>query len=386
MFKELKGYTGGKDPEIGTKRSARYVFVLNNPQFWLGTEDPEQIKAIMEKRFAHYRYIFQLERGEETNTLHLQGVILNDDPIKGQSILNKFMKKVNGKMHSGIYLEVVKSPQAIYSYSTKDHTRVAGPFIHEYTNKTNDDGLPITFRDLVNVDLSWDDYKSQADETRPGARRKDLKILWCSMVKEGMSMVDIDADPELSIIAGMYPSYAQRLEDYPNQKKFKRYRNEVRDIEITWLYGEPGSGKTFHAFELAGGYDKAYKISDYKNNPWDNYTGQDTVIFDEFYGDVKFGELMQLWDKYPLQLSARYQNKWACYTHVYVCSNLAPYELYKNLDKREFRIAGLYRRITKLIHVTLNEDGIREYEDQTSKLQELMNATSEDEEAYEVFG
>lgn len=384
MSNEFKGYTGGKDVEIGTKRSKNYMFVLNNPQFWLGTEDPEQIKAIMEKKFAHYRYVFQLERGEKESTLHLQGCILNDDPISATSIFNKFRKEKDGKEHSGIHLEVVKKVQAVYSYSTKDHTRVAGPFFHEYTNKTNEDGLPITFKDIVDIDLSWDDYKSAADETRPGARRKDMKLLYCSMVKEGMSLVDIDADLELSIIAGMYPSYAQRLNDYPSQQKFKKYRSEVRDIEITWLYGEPGSGKTFHAFELAGGYDKAYKISDYKNNPWDNYTGQDTVIFDEFYGDVRFGELMQLWDKYPLQLSARYQNKWACYTHVYVCSNLAPWDMYKNLDKREFRIAGLYRRITKLIHVTVDEDGTRSYEDQTSELQGLMNP--EDEESYEVFG
>lgn len=384
-----KNYHNSNSEEIARRQYKYWFFTLNNPEVWLGTKDPEQIQKIMAAKFAHYRYVYQLERGEKEGTLHLQGCILNDVFVRGITLMNKFRKEIEGQKKTGIYLQQARNIQAAYCYCTKAKTRVAGPYTHEPANpKIKEDGAPTTLADLVDVDMTYEQYKANKKEgLKPGARHKDMKTLYASIINEGMDMADIHSDPELSIIAGHYPAYVQQLLQHDMEVKFKANRNATRDISVTWLYGSPGAGKTEKAFELAGGYDKAYKISNsnYKDNPWDNYKGQDAVIFDEFYGDVKFSHLMELWDEYPLQLSARYNNKWACYTKVFVCSNLAPWELYKNLDNREYRINGLYRRIHKLIYVSKQDDGTRSYEDRTNELAKRLGLDIEAEDQQQEY-
>lgn len=46
------------------------------------------------------------------------------------------------------------------------------------------------------------------------------------------------------------------------------------------------------------------------------------MIFDEFRSDLRIGDMLQYLDGYPIELPARYANKQACYTTVYIISNL----------------------------------------------------------------
>lgn len=93
------------------------------------------------------------------------------------------------------------------------------------------------------------------------------------------------------------------------------------------------------------GYENCYRVTDYKH-PFDTYDGQDVIIFEEFRSGLKHGDMLNYLDGYPLLLPCRYFNRQACYTKVFIITNIPPDEQYVNID-RETREA-FFRRIHKV--------------------------------------
>lgn len=127
----------------------------------------------------------------------------------------------------------------------------------------------------------------------------------------------------------------------------KRYRTAVRDgLEVCYLYGATGAGKTTHVYESEG-IEHIYTVTDY-SHPFDNYEGEQVLLLDEFAGQISMPSILKILDKWPVQLSARYANKWAAYSKVWVVSNLPPVDLYTyspESQRRAFfrRFAHFYR-------------------------------------------
>ena len=118
-----------------------------------------------------------------------------------------------------------------------------------------------------------------------------------------------------------------------------------RDLEVTYIFGKTGSGKTRSVMDKYG-YSSCYRVTDYKH-PFDTYDGQDVLIFEEFRSSLKHGDMLNYLDGYPLLLPCRYFNRQACFTKVFIITNIPPDEQYRNVDK-ESRDA-FYRRITKVV-------------------------------------
>lgn len=118
-----------------------------------------------------------------------------------------------------------------------------------------------------------------------------------------------------------------------------------RDLEVTYIFGKTGSGKTRSVMDKYG-YSSCYRVTDYKY-PFDTYDGQDVLIFEEFRSSLKHGDMLNYLDGYPLLLPCRYFNRQACFTKVFIITNIPPDEQYRNVDK-ESRDA-FYRRITKVV-------------------------------------
>ena len=100
---------------------------------------------------------------------------------------------------------------------------------------------------------------------------------------------------------------------------------------MTYIFGKTGSGKTRSVMEKFG-YENCYRVTDYKH-PFDTYDGQDDIIFEEFRGGLKHGDMLNYLDGYPLLLPCRYFNRQACYTKVFLITNIPPDEQYVNVDR-----------------------------------------------------
>ena len=122
-----------------------------------------------------------------------------------------------------------------------------------------------------------------------------------------------------------------------------KYRTAVRDgLEVCYLWGETGVGKTSYVYESEG-IGNVYTVTDY-SHPFDNYEGEPVLLLDEFTGQLSMPVALKVLDKWPVQLSARYMNKWAAYGKVWVVSNIPPADLYTYSPESQRR--ALFRRFS----------------------------------------
>lgn len=178
-------------------------------------------------------------------------------------------------------------------------------------------------------------------EERQG-QRNDLTALY-DMIKEGKSNYEILEDN---------PNYMMQLEKVERCREILRYeqfKNIVREMHVEYWFGDPGSGKTSGVYKLYGGYDKVYRVTD-NRNPWDGYKGQDVVLFDDFRAcDFDINILLKWLDIYPLELPCRYNNKQACFTHIYFTSNISFDQLYRIVQSEDASTWNAFCRRFNLI-------------------------------------
>lgn len=124
----------------------------------------------------------------------------------------------------------------------------------------------------------------------------------------------------------------------------EKYRNTRRELEVTYLWGAPGVGKTRSVMDKYG-YENVYRVTNY-DHPFDEYRGQNVVVFEEFRSGFKIGDLLIYLDIYPLTLPCRYSNKVACFTKVYILSNIPLEQQYSEIQREQPATwAALLRRI-----------------------------------------
>ncbi len=125
-----------------------------------------------------------------------------------------------------------------------------------------------------------------------------------------------------------------------------RTHAQWRDIEVTYITGNTGDGKTRYVMDKYG-YNNVFRLTDYKSEkPWDNYHGQDVVIFEEFRSGVKIENMLNWLDGYPVELPARYANKLAHFTKVFIISNWRLEEQYQAIQSNyQSTWQALLRRI-----------------------------------------
>ena len=201
------------------------------------------------------------------------------------------------------------------------------------------------------------DYVDSSGKRHTGTNFGDTFLEWGEMPREHqgkskdvekiLAMVKDGAD-NLEIVEAV-PSAMMNIEKVERTRSMfrdKEFANSWRSLEVTYIFGKTGSGKTRSVMDEHG-YSNCYRVTDYKH-PFDTYDGQDVLIFEEFRGSLKHGDMLNYLDGYPLLLPCRYFNRQACFTKVFIITNIPPDDQYTNVD-RESRNA-FFRRITKVIH------------------------------------
>lgn len=96
---------------------------------------------------------------------------------------------------------------------------------------------------------------------------------------------------------------------------------EREEVEVIYVEGESGSGKTRGAYQR---YPKAFKVNmDNKCAfPFDGYKGQETIILDELRpGFFKPAYLFQVLDRYPLNVNVKGSRCPALWTRVIITTS-----------------------------------------------------------------
>jgi len=260
-----------------SKRNRRWSLTLNNPTF----EEIEKIRSIPLGNIT--RAVFGLEHGE-SGTPHLQGFI-HFKNAKTLTATKKFLG--SDRWH----LEVSR-----------------GTDFENWTYCHKEDESPIKFGD---------------EPVEDG----DLSV-WARIVQH------IDDGMTTNEIIRRYPENALRcitaIEKY--RLDVDRENAEWRNLDVTYISGTTGIGKTRYVMEKYG-YKNVYRATD-KKHPFDMYAGQDVIVFEEFRSSYKIEDMLNWLDGYPIELPARYANKMAKFTKVYILSNWSFYEQYKTVQEQ----------------------------------------------------
>lgn len=119
--------------------------------------------------------------------------------------------------------------------------------------------------------------------------------------------------------------------------------NTQREVTTHVLWGDTGSGKTRAVFEV----DPDVFVVHADGKWWDGYHGQKTILFDDFYGEIRYSTMLRLLDRYPMRLQVKGGTVNARWTDVWITSNKPPSEWYP----QEQTIAALERRLETVTKV-----------------------------------
>lgn len=123
-------------------------------------------------------------------------------------------------------------------------------------------------------------------------------------------------------------------------------------LDVSYVYGATGTGKTRSVYDTHDARDIC-RITNYGGSNgvrFDQYQGQDVLVFDEFASQVPLSDMLNYLDRYPLMLPARYADRAACYTKVYIISNLPLTGQYKGEQANApERWAAFCRRLTRVL-------------------------------------
>lgn len=262
-----------------------------------------KIKEIYEKLNEYEYFVLQVEKGLETGYVHYQLYLENSNPIYFSSLKNKF-PTAHIEPREG-------TKKQAYDYCTKLDTRLHGPF----------------------------EYGIRPNFTNEKKAVKKLKEDMLNDIIGGMS------DKELLI---NYPT----IFDLKNVNEYRQILGvnlylDNRDLDITYIWGGAGVGKSSF-IRLKHSPKDIYIVSDYQRDPFGGYRGQDVIVFEEYRSAFQLSEFLQYLDIYPLELPARYNNKQALYTKVYIISNWSAEEQYRNSSINDK--CALYRRINNYLY------------------------------------
>ena len=115
---------------------------------------------------------------------------------------------------------------------------------------------------------------------------------------------------------------------------------------VTVIVGPPGSGKSKYIRDKHLGEDIC-TITAMKGTPWFlGYENQKVVVIDEFYGQWEWDFLLQILDRYPMQVQVKGGNRQFNSPHIYITSNVPIDTWYGARD-----YTALLRRLTEYYQV-----------------------------------
>lgn len=296
--------------ELKNTQGRRWMLTINNP-----TQSDDEIKEYIQG-LEHFKYgMFQREKGHEMETEHIQMFLIFSIGKRFSTIKTYFPTA---------HIEQSRGTNAqCRDYCSKSDTRVSGPYeIGEFAEE-----------------------RSRSD------------------IKGFMQLVDAGAsDYEL---AQLYPSLflkeCNKLTFLRNVKNID-YSKQRRDVDVYYIYGSAGSGKTTFVEDLTI-YDTCFSVDTFDNSAFTGYKGEETLIIDEFKGQFSLQFMNRLLDGSPVKLRGLNSLVNASFKKVYIISNYKYKDLYKKDQEENIEaFNGFARRLHNIFHIYGNFQSMKERE------------------------
>lgn len=308
---------------IDTVQSRKWIITINNPLEHHFSH--EEIRSVLDSVHGASLYWCMCdETGDECETLHTHVFIYRSSPFIVRQIAALFPNMHRDKgfgTAAEIRAYILKDGE---KFNKDEHGN------YSYTDKTG------KLHVGVNHSETFEEYGECPNEHQGKSNSAQLIV---SMIQDGASNREI-----VDTVNSAYKDL-DRIDRVRSMYRDAPFKDCWRNLTTTYIFGATGTGKTRSVMEKYG-YGNCYRVTDYKH-PFDNYQGEDVIIFEEFRSSLKHGDMLIYLDGYPLLLPCRYFNRQACFTKVFLLSNIPLESQYTNIDDAS-RMA-VFRRIHHVI-------------------------------------
>lgn len=288
----------------------KWLLTINNPQAY-GFNHDRIIDAL---QLSNPAYFCLGDEIGETGTYHTHVYVFSPSPIRFNTLKNRFpiahIEKAYGT-----------------SAANRDYITKSGKWEETKKAETIVEG---TF-------FEYGQLPSPAVEACP------TKAELLELLDQGLSTEEIIRS---------HPQYAFQVKNIDLLRetlKHEKFRKEKRPVHVIYLFGASGAGKTRSVYD-AHGAENVCRITDYSGPNgvrFDAYHGQEVLVFEEFHSQIPIENMLNYLDIYPLMLPARYSDRVACYTTVYITSNISLEEQYEDIQRRKMET---WRAFLRRIH------------------------------------
>lgn len=277
----------------------RWVFTFNNPP----ADFDANAKELAERENSPIDFIaFQHEIAPGTGTPHVQGFIIFHVRRRISGCLKIF--RCHWEMARG------KNEEA-YAYVCKEESR----------------------------DPAFEPYERGVFEVGTGSGKPKALLRIKEMIDTGM--------PELDICEEEFVTWARC---YRALREYKRMKISPRNWKTdVWIVtGPTGSGKSTLANSIAPPEETFMKQNSIW---WDGYDAQRVVVLDDFYGWIKYDEMLRLMDRYSLLVQTKGGQSQFLAKTLIMTSNTMPESWYSKIAQSQTGLTAFYRRVDRWIYM-----------------------------------
>lgn len=313
---------GNSNVCIKDTQSNKYQLTINNPVDKGYTH--EYIKTTLLNNFKTLTYFCLAD--EEGSCYHTHVFVIFTSRVRFSMIKKHFpdahIEKCKGSTSDNV--NYVKKTGKWYTDESKQEKKIEGTF---------------------------EEYGTQPPDSK--GKRSDMSELY-QMIIDNMTDAEILAQNQDYILQ------IDKINKVRTTILTEKYKETVRlDLEVVYISGATGTGKTRGVLEK-NGYSNVFRVTDYAH-PFDGYNCQSVIAFEEFRSSMKISEMLLYCDIYPIELPARFSNKYACYNTVYIISNWCLEKQYAEVQREDKESwEAFLRRIHKVV-VYLKDGSIKEY-------------------------
>jgi hypothetical protein len=295
------------------RRARAWLYTRHLNHFPEGTAEVRLPDALPER--ATY-LVAQLERGEETGRVHVQGYVRFEHPVT----LSTVVRRLGG---ASVY-PVTRTPGAARNYACKEATRLEGTSPVEFGSPPEQG--------------KRNDLTEFVEEVRAGKRKRDL----------------LETHP--SVIA-RYRSFYNDISETVQPSR--------DEVEVRLYVGPTRVGKSYAARHPDGfSPDDVWVAPVYSGRTfwYDGYDGQSVAVFDDFGGEMPLKKLLQVLDVYAIRTEVKGGFTWWNPKLIIITANEDPWSWYDFTDRPRSKEA-LFARF----HAVREYTGFRTFDDHDTR-------------------